>query len=135
MPGTQPLFDETLKDYTYPIGAMDVCIRDDEVMDFLFDLRTLLSLRAALPENAFRRAEVENALFAVHQKLYYDPAACTEDQFRAGLGYYVYKPSESFSIGKEVINDQYFITGCEPLLTHDQSDFFFICIRIYLALI
>ena len=85
MPGTQPLFDETLKDYTYPIGAMDVCIRDDEVMDFLFDLRTLLSLRAALPENAFRRAEVENALFAVHQKLYYDPAACTEDQFRAGL--------------------------------------------------
>ncbi len=85
MPGTQPLFDETFKDYTYPIGPMDVCVRDDEAMDFLFDLRTLLSLRAALPETAFRRAEVENALAMAHQKLYYDPAACTQEQFRAGL--------------------------------------------------
>ncbi len=85
MPGTQPLFDETIPDYTYPIGPMDICLRDDEAMDFLFDLRTLLSLRAALPESAFRRAEVENALAQVHQKLYYDPGACTQEQFRAGL--------------------------------------------------
>lgn len=85
MPGTQPLLDEALKDYTYPIGPMEICIRDDEAMDFLFDLRTLLSLRAALPENAFRRAEIENALALAHQKLFYDPAACTEEQFRNGL--------------------------------------------------
>ncbi len=85
MPGTQPLFDETFKDYSYPIGAMDICVRDDEVMDFLFDLRTLLSLRDALPQNAFRRAEVENALFSVHQKLYYDPSACSRDQFYTAL--------------------------------------------------
>jgi len=85
MPGTQPLFDERFKDYTYPIGAMDVCVRDDEYMDFLFDLRTLLSLCAALPETAFRRVEVENALFRAHQVLYYDPDTCTQEAFRAGL--------------------------------------------------
>ena len=85
MPGTQPLFDERFKDYTYPIGAMDVCVRDDEYMDFLFDLRTLLSLCAALPETAFRRVEVENALFKAHQVLYYDPDTCTQEAFRAGL--------------------------------------------------
>jgi len=85
MPGTQPLFDESLKDYTYPIGEMDVCVRDDEYMAFLFDLRTLLSLVDALPETAFRRVEVENALLQVHQKLYYDPDTCTQEAFRAGL--------------------------------------------------
>ena len=85
MPGTQPLFDESLKDYTYPIGDMDICVRDDEYMDFLFDLRTLLSLIDALPETAFRRAEVENALFKAHQVLYYDPDTCTQEAFRAGL--------------------------------------------------
>lgn len=85
MPGTQPLTDERLKDYTYPIGAMEICVRDDEYMDFLFDLRTLISLRDALPESAFRRAEVENALVAAHQKLYYDPDSCTQEQFRTAL--------------------------------------------------
>ena len=85
MPGTQPLFDEAFKDYTYPIGAMDVCVRDDEYMEFLFDLRTLLSLVDALPETAFRRAEVENALFKAHQVLFYDPDTCSQEAFRAGL--------------------------------------------------
>lgn len=85
MPGTQPLTNIRFKDYTYPIGSMDVCIRDDVAMDFLFDLRTLLSLREALPRSSFRRAALENALYAAHQKLYYDPDACTQQQFSDGL--------------------------------------------------
>lgn len=85
MPGAHPLSEESYADYTYPLGPIDICTRDDEVMDFLFDLRTLLSLQAALPRNDFKRAEVENTLERVFRVLYLDPGACTEQQFRDGL--------------------------------------------------
>ena len=85
MPGTQPLSDERMRDYTYAVRPTDVCVRDDELMEFLFDLQTLLSLRKALPADSFRRAELENALYAAHLKLCYDPDTCTEAQFREGL--------------------------------------------------
>ena len=85
MPGTQPLADERMKDYTYPVAPAEVCVRDDEVMAFLFDLETLLSLRRSLPEQGFRRAEVENALYRAHLALYYDPDACAPERFREGL--------------------------------------------------
>ena len=64
MPGTAPLSDESLRDYTYRVGTVDVCVRDEQFFDFLFDLQTLLSLRRALNSDSFRRAEVENALYA-----------------------------------------------------------------------
>ena len=85
MPGTQPLSDERQTDFTYPVAPADICVRDDEVMDFLFDLKTLLSLRKTLPDGSFRRAELENALYEAHLRLFYDPAACSEDEFRHGL--------------------------------------------------
>ena len=85
VPGTVPLRDESLKDYTYAVAPTDVCVRDDEAMDFMFDLQTLLSLRKALPEDSFRRAELENALYEAHLKLFYDPDTCSEAQFREGL--------------------------------------------------
>jgi len=85
MPGTQPLFYESMTDYTYPIDALDICLRDDELMDFLFNLKTLISLRNALPDASFRKAEVENALSNAHCVLYYDPGACEDEVFRAAL--------------------------------------------------
>ena len=55
-------------------------------MDFMFDLDTLLrSLCRALDASSFRRAEVENALYNAHLKLFYDPAMCTDEEFRSGL--------------------------------------------------
>jgi len=85
MPGTDPLTHESLTDYTYPVGPMDVCLRDDELLQFMFDLQTVISLRNALPENSFRRAEAENAIYQAHLKLYYDPESCDDETFRAGI--------------------------------------------------
>ena len=74
MPGTQPLSDDgKVDEFEYAVGGMDICLRDDEVMDFMFDLDTLLSLCRALDTSSFRRAEVENALYNAHLKLFYDP--------------------------------------------------------------
>lgn len=84
MPGTQP-FENEVHDYNYTIGSLDVCLRDDELMEFLFDLKTLISLRNSLPDNSFRKAEVDQALLQVHRTLYYSPDACTDEEFRGKL--------------------------------------------------
>ena len=42
------------------MGGMDICVRDDEAMEFLFDLRTLLSLEKALDD-------VDGAYAAINQ--------------------------------------------------------------------
>ena len=76
MPGTQPLENDA-QNFIYPIAPVDVCVRDDEMMAFRFDLETLLSLHDVLPETSFRRAEIENALYRAHTVLFYDPDACT----------------------------------------------------------
>ena len=85
VPGTQPLSHAEITEFTYPVGAADVCVRDEEITAFLFDLGTLLSLRKALPENSLRRAEAENALFDVHLKVLYDPDNCTDEEFHQAL--------------------------------------------------
>ncbi|MBQ8162088.1 MAG: alpha-mannosidase [Clostridia bacterium] len=85
VPGTAPFENTAQEDYTYPVRAADVCIRDDELMAFCFDLKTVLSLRDALDMDSFRRAEAENALYEAHLHLYYDRACCTEEEFRAGI--------------------------------------------------
>ena len=83
MPGTMPFAQESFKDYTYPIGPMDVCTRDEELAAFQYDLQTLLELTDVLPETDFRRAEVDNALCEAHCMLLYDPASCSDADFRA----------------------------------------------------
>ncbi len=85
VPGNHPLSEERLPDYTWETGNASVMIRDEQFTDFLFDLRTLLSLRSALPETDFRRAELENALYHAHLVLRYDPDCCGIPAFREGL--------------------------------------------------
>ncbi len=85
MPGTQPLTEEKYTDYTYPIGPVDVCLRDDELMAYLFDLRTLTTLAQALKEDSFRRADILYTLTKVHSILYYDPDNASETDFRNAL--------------------------------------------------
>jgi alpha-mannosidase len=85
MPGTQPLTQESYTDYTYPIGPVDVCLRDDELMEYLFDLRTLTTLVQALHEDSFRRADILYTLSKVHSILYYDPDKSSEADFRNAL--------------------------------------------------
>ena len=85
VPGTQPLTSERLPTFTYSVSDTDICVRDDELMEFMFDLQTLILLHESLPENSFRRAELENAFYKAHLALYYDPAACSDEEFRAGI--------------------------------------------------
>ena len=85
VPGTQPYSCEILPTYFYDTADLDICVRDDELMHFIYDIRTLIGLHEILPENSYERCEIENTLYDVHLKLFYDPDACTEAEFRAGI--------------------------------------------------
>ena len=84
MPGWDP-FSENEQNFTYSAYPPEICLRDEMIADFVFDLKTLLSLRRDLPEQSFRRAEIDNALFQVHETVFYDSTACTEGEFRQAL--------------------------------------------------
>ena len=57
MPGTQPLQYEAQDSFVYRVGDVQVCLRDEAVFDYYFDLRTLLELCQAPSTPAFRRAD------------------------------------------------------------------------------
>jgi alpha-mannosidase len=82
--GTMPLVTET-RTYTYRVGAIDVCVRDELIAEVLFDLRVVVEMEAALDPASFRRADVLNALMGVHEAVYYDPENVEEETFREGL--------------------------------------------------
>ena len=85
VPGTQPLLSEALPTHTYDIRETQVCLRDDEVFEYYFDLATLMELCEAENTPAFRRADVEYTLSLVHEKLFYDPNTCTREEFYGGM--------------------------------------------------
>ena len=85
VPGTQPLVSEALPTHTYDIADTQICVRDDEVFEYYFDLLTLMELIEAENTPAFRKADVEYTLSLLHEQLYYDPATCTEEEFYGGL--------------------------------------------------
>ena len=85
VPGTQPLTDEAQKSFVYPVNDVQICLRDDVVFDYYFDLATLLELSETPSVPAFRKADVDYTLLQVHQQLFYDPATCTEEEFYEGL--------------------------------------------------
>ncbi|MDR1465162.1 MAG: glycosyl hydrolase-related protein [Oscillospiraceae bacterium] len=78
-------FEEAAQHFSYTFDGLDICIKDEAAVRFRFDLHTLCDLAEALPETSARRGEIINALYGVHSILYYDPAACSPEQFRGAL--------------------------------------------------
>ncbi|MBJ6364297.1 alpha-mannosidase [Paenibacillus sp. GCM10012307] len=69
--GCMPFEEIGHRSYDYEYNGVDICLMNEEVSDFLFDLKTLNQLASSLDENSFRRANVVNALAEVHKVLYY----------------------------------------------------------------
>jgi alpha-mannosidase len=83
-PGTMPLVTEH-PNYKYLIGPTDICLKDELISDFLFDLLTVCGLIDALDERSFRRADAINALSQVHSIVLVDPDNADEEEFRQSL--------------------------------------------------
>lgn len=84
--GTQPFeTNRLIKEYRYNFGGIDICVKDELINDFYFDLKVINELTKSLPESSFRRGDLINALYEVHKRVYYAPDDVDEETFRAAL--------------------------------------------------
>ena len=83
--GEQPFEERPHRDFRFTADKISVCTKNQDVLDFILDLRVLLQLVEKLPETSFRRAEILNVLTQVHQVLYYDPTATDAETWHTSL--------------------------------------------------
>lgn len=69
VPGTSPFETNVHSDYRFAYNGADICIKDYDVQEFYFDLKTLYQLVCVLPEDSFRRAKVINTLIEVYNNV------------------------------------------------------------------
>lgn len=78
--GCDPFSNET-RDYKYTFESLDICVKNDELCKFYFDLKTVNQLAEYLDDNSFFKARAINALTEVHKILLYSPEDASYDEF------------------------------------------------------
>lgn len=70
--GTQPFLVEAQKYYKIVYHPVDICLKDEELAEFYFDLRVANGMVQALEDKSFRRADFVQALLRIHSFISYD---------------------------------------------------------------
>ena len=83
--GTQPFETAPRGDFRFACQGVRVCVKNDDVAQFLFDLKAMNQLAQALDPMSFRRAQVINCLVEVHRTVWYSPEDAQESQWRPAL--------------------------------------------------
>ena len=83
--GCAPFEDSAIYDYNYPVGSFDVCVKNELVSDFRYDLMVLNDFVRATDKNSFRRADIVNTLVRVHEIVYYSPEDVDRETFMEAL--------------------------------------------------
>lgn len=78
--GCDPFSEET-RDYKYSFESLDICVKNDEICKFYFDLKTVNQLAEHLPDSSFFKARAINALTEVHKLLFYSPDDTSAENF------------------------------------------------------
>lgn len=83
--GTQPFETNPVPSYRYTFESIDICTKNQDIADFIYDLRCLNQLAEVMDEKSFRRADVINCLAKVHETVYYSPEHTDEAVWRPAL--------------------------------------------------
>jgi len=83
--GTQPFETEFKGDFRYTFDAVYICIKNQDILDFIMDLRTLNQMVDKLDPLSFRRADIINCLMEVHKTVYYAVEDVEEEVWRSAL--------------------------------------------------
>lgn len=83
--GCYPFEVSPNKNFTYTYEDVTICTKDEFIIDFYFDLRTLLQLARALDDNGVRYAQVINCLLKVNTIVQYAPEDTDPVLFREAL--------------------------------------------------
>lgn len=83
--GCEPFAQDPRIEYDFTYDSVDICLKNETICDFYFDLRTLNQLVNVLDHNSFRRADVINTLQKVHELLYYSYEDIDKETFMEAL--------------------------------------------------
>ncbi len=84
--GCAPLeTNRLIKDYTYHFDGLDICVKDEFIQEFYFDLKVINELTESLPDSSFRKGQLINALYEVHKRLLYAYDDTDDESFRAAM--------------------------------------------------
>lgn len=83
--GTSPLSNDPPPPARYLYEGGEICLKNETVCGFLFDLQVLCQLAEKLPETDFRRAQVLNCLTGVFQQAVQSPEDCPKAVWEASL--------------------------------------------------
>ncbi|MDF2540634.1 MAG: hypothetical protein K0S47_352 [Herbinix sp.] len=83
--GCEPFSQDNRISYEFTYNSVDICLKNEVICDFYFDLRTLNQAVNALDRNSFRRADIINTLEKVHEILYYSYDDIDHDTFMDAL--------------------------------------------------
>ncbi len=70
-----------VNNYDFNFESLDICIKNEEINQFYFDLKIVVQLATELPESSFMKAQAINALTEVHKLLYYSPEDVSKEEF------------------------------------------------------
>ncbi len=71
--------------FNYEFESIDICTKNQDIADFIFDLKALNQLAKTMDEYSFRRGDVINCLTEVHKIVYYSPDHTDESIWREAL--------------------------------------------------
>lgn len=83
--GMHPLEENEVPDFTFTFEHISLCVKNQDIIDFIFDLRTLIQLAKSMDKFSFRRADVLNCLIEVHKTVYYSINDLPESTWRTAL--------------------------------------------------
>lgn len=83
--GCFPFEKSDRTDFSYKYESIDVCTKNQDIADFIFDLRALNQLASTMDESSFRRGDVINCLTEVHKVVFYSPEHTDEIIWREAL--------------------------------------------------
>lgn len=71
--------------FHYTFNGVDICTKNQDIADFIFDLKALNQLACSMDEYSFRRGDIINCLTEVHKIVYYSPEHVDESTWRKAL--------------------------------------------------
>lgn len=83
--GTAPFERKERQSFQYTYHGAELCLKNEEIISFAFDLRTVRQLARTLPLSSFRRGDLIEALTRVHETVYYDPENIGWAEFLSAL--------------------------------------------------
>jgi alpha-mannosidase len=83
--GTQPFETNTRSDFKFTFDNIHLYIKNHDIADFIFDLKTLNQMVEKSDSLSFRRADIINCLTEVHKTVYYAIEDADESVWRPAL--------------------------------------------------